>query len=302
MNLKIINLFFLCASIFLPSVSQAAVVRQFKNGKVLIENQDDEIEMNQEFFLINSQKKKVALIRISKIKDNKSIGILINGTAESGEHLLLKEELPAENILKFSDNNNNDEDSPTPAYRLSSKKKSLLLNLMNNSMSARESDAQAPTPNIDEVQMNGLSIGLTGTVDIPLNTWFEFRMILGYEPFTVSGTSRINGCDATTSRDCNANISYLSAGGYGRFDIYKSKILVWLGLGVTSKFPIAKKSTALKTDDLKLTSTYGWAIGAEYFLDHKKFIPFSIEQQYFINSDTVKAHILFLRTGVGLTF
>ncbi len=281
----------------------AAIVTQSKNGKVLIDNQRDEVEVSQEYYLLNLEKKKVAVVRISVVKKDKSIAYIIKGQSDGTESLLLKSEASVtDKIPTFKENTTNVETKPTTAYRLTQKKLSILLNLMTSTMSALEADAQPPNPQVENVQMTGTSIGITAAYDFPLRSWFEFRGTLGYEPFTVSGTSTITGCDLAKSQDCNADISYLSAGAYARFDIYKSQTSIWLALGTIAKFPIAKKSTALKTDDLKLAGAYSFAAGLEYFMNHKIFIPFSIEQQYFINTETVKANQLSIRSGLGIAY
>lgn len=293
-SLFFLFLLFLCAG-------QAAVVTQVKNGKVLIDNQNDEINIGQEFYLLNSSKKKVGLVQISAIKADKSIGMVISGKSEGNEKLIEKSDDPLKKESHDSDLNSTEE-KLSLTYRMTSKKISVLINIMANSMLARESNGVPPNPSVDEVQMTGNSFGLSGSMDYPLNNWFEFRIILGYEPFLVSGTSTITGCNNVTSTNCNANISYLATGAYARFDIYKSKTLIWVGFGANSKFPVAKDSTALKISDLKLTSAYGFAAGADYFLNNKLFIPLSLEQQYFLNSDTVKANLLMLRVGVGYAY
>lgn len=306
-NLKVNKLFPFLLPLFLillfVSHSESAIVTQSKNGKVLIDNQRDEVESGQEYFLLNSEKKKVALVRISTVKEDKSVGLVIKGKSDGTETLLLKSEAsPADKVPRFQENTTNVDTNPTTTYRLQQKKISLLLNMLSSKMTALEADAQAPNPNVDSVQMTGSSIGVTGAYDRPISSWFEFRGTLGYEPFTVAGTSVITGCDAATSRDCMAEISYLSAGAYARFDIYKSRTSVWLAIGSLGKFPIAKKSTALKTEDLKLAGAYSLAVGLEYFVNNKIFIPFSVEQQYFFSTETVKADQLSIRIGLGIAY
>lgn len=303
MNLKINNSVFFLIFLVFQSFAHAAIVAQSKNGKVLIDNQGDEVEANQEYYLLNTDKKKVAVVRISTVKDDKSIALILKGKADGTETLLLKSEAEkTDKVPRFQQDTTNVDINPTNTYRLRHKKLSLLLNTMTSKMTALEADAQAPTPNVDSVQMSGSSIGVTGTFDAPVSSWFEFRGTLGYEPFTVEGTSAITGCDLATSRDCSADISYLSAGAYARFNIYKSRTTIWLGFGTLGKFPLSKKSTALKTEDLKLAGAYAVAAGLEYFINNKIFIPLSIEQQYFFSTETVKANQLSLRTGLGFAY
>ena len=174
---------------------------------------------------------------------------------------------------------------------------------MFNTMSAKESDGVSPTPNIETVGMTGVSIGFTGTIDYPFKPWLEFRGTAGYEPFIASNTASIKGCDNTNSSNCNTNINYLVGGGYGRINLYQKNVLnLWTGLGINFRYPISKSSTAVRTSDLNLTTSYGFVGGGEYFFNYKEFIPFSIEKQFFKSSDTVTANLLSFRVGYGLSY
>jgi hypothetical protein len=169
---------------------------------------------------------------------------------------------------------------------------------MMNSMTAKEADGSSPTPNVEDVSMKGTSLGVTGVLDQPISNWFTLRGTAGYEPFKATGTATFLSCSGTTN--CTAEMGYLSIGGYARFEIYRANaLMIWGGLGGDMKYPISKSTSALKSDDLKLTATYGGAIGADYFISNKNFIPFSIEQQIFMPSDTVKANALVVRVGYG---
>ncbi|MFZ3229398.1 MAG: hypothetical protein WA160_04275 [Pseudobdellovibrio sp.] len=279
----------------------SAQVKQTKNNKVIIDNQDDIIEVGQDYYLVNIDNKKVAIINISAVKNGKSIATIIKGKSNGDETLQLKSG-PSSSEKVSQDAETSENTTPT-LYKYSAKKISLLVNLFNNSMTAKESDGASPNPHIEDVDMKGTSFGFTAALDRPLNSWFALRGTLGYEPFKASGTANYNGCDSTSSTNCTAEMNYLSAGAYARFDVYRAKALMtWLAVGGTTRIPISKSSTALKTDDIKMTATYAIALGADYFISNKFFIPFSLEQQTFLNSDTVKASVLAIRFGIGMPY
>lgn len=285
-----------------PAVFAAQVI-QVKNNKVMIDTQDEPLEVGQEFYLLNTDSKKVGLVQISVVKNGKAIGIVTKGKSGGDETLELKAGSKASSKISEDVEDADSGNSSTKTYRYGSKKLSLVLNLITNSMTAKESDGASPTPHIEDVSMTGSSFGLTGVLDSPVNSWFTFRGTVGYEPFKASGTANYTGCDSATSTNCTAEMTYLSVGAYGRFDFYKSNaLLAWGAIGGTTKLPISKSSTALKTDDIKITATYGLAIGVDYFMTHKMFIPFSIEQQTFMPSDTVKASVMMIRAGVGMAY
>jgi opacity protein-like surface antigen len=116
------------------------------------------------------------------------------------------------------------------------------------------------------------------------------------------GTSTLLACNNLTSTDCNANINYLSAGGYARFNLTKSRFQAWVAAGGTGKFPISKTTTALRSDDIKMTMTFALGGGFDYYLSNKTFIPASLEYQLFQSSETVSANIILIRAGYGWAF
>ncbi len=305
MLLKIARLLLCTLMLQFPFTAHAATVNQLKGSKVLIDNGTDDVEVGQEFYVVGSNKKNTgSILKITSVRGDKSVAMIVRGSASAGQSLKLKPLTKTkEKQPKPEDESDSITDAPPAAvYRYHSKKIALLLNAMSNTMTAKESDGIPPNPSIEDVTMTGSSVGLTATLDYPYNSWFEFRGTAGYEPFTVAGTAKINGCSNTTSKDCNASIGYLVGGGYARMNFYKNRFLIWAGLGMNGRFPISKTSTAIKTADLKLTSSYAVAFGTDYFLDFKTFIPVSLEQQFLQSSSTVSGSLLSIRVGYGLAY
>lgn len=276
--------------------ANAAKVVQAKNGKVLIDLEGESANPNQNAVLINAENKRVAIVQISQIKNGKAIATVTKGQAQGNEKVTLI-------LPKSGANTASGESTPSgnQAYRTTSKKMSVLLSLMSNSMTTKQSNG-ATTPITEDVSMKGSTFGVTGAVDWPFTSSLVLRGTLGYEPFKTTGTATTNMCDNVTSTNCTADISYLSAGGYARYDFNKSRNQFWAALGGTLKFPFSKSTTALKQDDIKMTMTYGVAGGMDFFLASKTFIPVSLEQQFFLKSDTVSASIFMIRVGYGQTF
>lgn len=276
--------------------ANAAKVVQAKNGKVLIDLEGETANPNQNAVLINAENKKVAIVQISQVKNGKAIGSVTKGQAQGNEKVTLI-------VPKgTSDAAVAESASGNQVYRTTSKKMSVVLSLMSNSMTTKQSDGVQPTPTTEDVNMKGSTFGVTGAIDWPFTSSLVLRGTLGYEPFKTTGTSTGLMCDGSTSTNCTADITYLSAGGYARFDFTKSKTQFWAALGGTLKFPMSKSTTALKQDDIKMTMTYGAAGGLDFFLSNKTFIPVSLEQQFFLKSDTVSASIMMIRVGYGQAF
>lgn len=295
MSMKTINL--LLIILFLSYRAYAVKITQIKDSKILIDLEDSTASLDQKLYLLNSENKKIAVANILQIKNGKAIAVIIKGKADEAKSIKLIEPGPA---TPPSETN-----SPTPIelFRLNASKFAVLLNASSSTMNTKQSDGTLPISNQEDVSLTGSSVGLSLSLDHPLNDWLIFRGTLGYEPFVVSGTSRFLSCANLSSTNCEASIDYLSAGAYVRINIYKSRVTFWGAGGGTTKYPITKSSTALRIDDIKTTFTFSGALGIDYFINNKYYIPVSGEYQLFQSSDTVSGTtILMLRAGFGWTF
>jgi hypothetical protein len=290
-------IFCLTQSVFAISILQS------KNNKILISMDGEKIQVGQTLILKNADGKVVAKALVTQAKGEKAIAAIKAGKADGSETVSLAggaaPAAPAEGDEMASDSFTKPSRSGAP--RLSAKRVALLLTLSMNSMQTKQADRSA-TPNVETVTLAGTGIGLAASVDWPLVPWLIFRGTLGYEPFTASGSGQFLSCNDGTSRDCTAAIDYLSAGGFARFNFNKSKYQFWGAAGGTGKFPISKNSTALRTDDIKLTVTFAGAAGLDWFISSSAFVPVSFEYQMFQSSDTVTANQILIRGGYGWAF
>ncbi|MCC2678114.1 MAG: hypothetical protein K0R29_690 [Pseudobdellovibrio sp.] len=293
--------FFFLVILLASQFAFAVSILQVKNNRILLSMDGEKLEVGQSIVLNNSDGKEVAKAIITQAKGEKAIATIKSGKADGSETVVvgtggtstpvMEEEVAADSFSKKSKGN----------PRLNAKKFALLLTASMNNMSTKQAD-RSVTPNIEDVKLTGMGIGLTGSFDYPLNTWLILRGTLGYEPFVAAGSGNFFSCDNGSSRDCTANISYLSAGGFARVNFTKSKFQLWGGAGSTGKFPISKSSTALRTDDIKLTVTFAVAGGADWFISNSSFVPLNFEYQMFQPSDTVTANQILLRGGYGWAF
>lgn len=298
---KIINLPIVIILAFSFSQTAFAVsIQQAKGNRILLSLDGGKLSVGQTITLKNSDDKTVATAVVSQVKGGKAIATIKTGKADGSETVSLGESSDdgaEENISPDSFSK-----KTKSVYRLNSTKFSGLLTIGMNQMNTKQSDGQTPTPNTENVPLKGNSFGLTGAMDYPFNNWLILRGTLGFEPLVAKGTSTLLACNNLSSTDCNANINYLSAGGFARFNLTKSRFQAWVAAGGTAKFPISKTTTALRADDIKMTMTFGAGGGFDYFISNKTFIPASIEYQLFQSSETVSANIILLRTGFGWAF
>lgn len=287
--------------LFFTSQSLAIKIIQTKGNKILLDLEDETVSVDQKFYLLNSNNKKIAIISIIQSKNGRALAVLNKGKTDGATSVeLIDSAISAE--VPTSEGGPKQADTKN-LYRYNSAIKITgLLTIATNNMNTKQSDGTQPVANQEDVPLKGSSVGITGAIDYSFNNWLILRGTLGYEPFNVTGTSNFLTCDNLTSTNCTAAINYLSAGGYVRFNLTKSRALAWLAVGGASKFPVSKTTTALKADDIGMTFTFAGAAGLDYFINNRNFIPASLEYQLFLSSDTVSANIIMLRIGYGWAF
>ena len=290
-----IKFFFLCfLSFFLiaNSVVQAGIIQQVKNDKVLMTLDDAQVQIGDQFYGINSDKKKTSVLEITTIKNLKAVAKIIKGTAQVND---TTEKKPISTILKSGN-------STTPTVPATQKNASVSKNnfirydrskfavnlLMSaDKISTKQTDTQ-PLPQSEDVDLTGNNFGIAASIDVQIIDWVDLRAFAGYEILKVKATSQFLSCAGKSSTDCNADINYLSFGGIIRFKYIKDNFEYWGGLGASIKQPLTKKSTALKEPDIARANTLIGAIGLDYYINNNYFVPVSFEyHKSFNESETV---------------
>ena len=298
--MKVFSLFL--TLIFLCSQSHAIKILQSKGNKVLFDLEDETLAVDQKLYLLNASNKKIAIVTVTQSKNGRAIAILNKGKTDGATGVELMDAAPISAEAPAEEGGTTAPTKSGGVFRLKGMKISGLLTIGINKMGTKQSDGTLPIPNQQDVALSGTSMGITGAIDYPFSSWLTLRGTFGYEPFVASGTSTIFACNNLTSKSCDANINYLAAGGYARFDLTKSKALFWVGAGGSTKFPMSKSTTALRSDDIKMTFTFAAGGGLDYFISNKSFIPASFEYQLFSSSETVSANIMLVRLGYGWAF
>lgn len=300
MFMKITINFLTLLMLFAASNANAIQILKTKENKVLIDLEGETASTDQFLYMLNEAGKKIGLAKIIQIKGERAIAVVTKGTARGTSSAAL---------LEMKKEDDDSEKSPSkktrseqPIYRPNAWKISSVLSYSMNNMKTKRSDGTLPTPNQEDVMLTGSSFGVAGILDYPFNKSFILRGTVGYEPYVGSGTAQFLSCGSLNTTSCDVNIQYLSAGGYVRYNLTNPANQFWMGLGVTGKYPIGKSSSALKTDDIQATMTYAIGFGMDYYLDASRFLPFSLDYQIFLNSDTVSANLIMLRGGYGWVF
>ncbi|MCK6597230.1 MAG: hypothetical protein L6Q37_02605 [Bdellovibrionaceae bacterium] len=97
-------------------------------------------------------------------------------------------------------------------------------------------------------------------------------------------------------------MSYVTLGVFSRINFNQSLFQYWVALGINLKYPISKKATALAEGDIGTTSSYSIVFGSDFSISQNFFVPISIEQQNFLNSDSVRTEMTLLKIGLGKFF
>jgi hypothetical protein len=84
LSVKKSAIFFAVSLVFASYSALAAKISQVKNNKVMIELDGESASVGTEFFALNPQNKRVALVRVTQVKGGRAIGEIKKGTAKAG--------------------------------------------------------------------------------------------------------------------------------------------------------------------------------------------------------------------------
>jgi opacity protein-like surface antigen len=302
MNYNLNKILLFLSSLLFFSPTFAGTIIQSKNNRVLINLDGDSANADDQFYVINKENKKVAIVKIAIVKKQKAIADVIKGKVSVGQTTQPRSQQTMTSAHTASE---------SPATKGSTFLRHDLIQIglhfkyMMNSISAVETDSTpAPATNTETVDMTGSNFGVAATMDYPLYNWLRVQGQGSYEMLDVKGTGQYNSCDGKTSKDCNAKITYLGLQGILRYDITKTQLNFWLGLGGAIKIPISKKSTALNITDLVHSDSFTLVAGLDYHLNNKSYIPVSFEYHLSQNtsSEVPKIDQMNLLVGYGFKF
>lgn len=299
---------FLSALIFLllytPWIN-ATTIQAVKDNKVLIDLEGASVEVGDEFFIIDAEsKKRFGILRISQVKPNKALGLVLKGRANKGQTLQAKArssisaDVTPEMIQKGTVPSAPSMTSDGGYLRVLKSSYGILGGLSSNSMSANVA-YNGPIGLVQsnvEMKGNGLSIG--GFYDYVVSTDIIARGYVGLDQFSVKGTSNEPACQK--SNDCNAEILYLASYGHLKWYPMKTKMRPWVGAGLGYLLAVSKSSNALK--NVSSSQVMSLAGGLDIQRSRREYIPISLEYTMYPPSSTVKAASISIRAGWGWNF
>lgn len=154
----------------------------------------------------------------------------------------------------------------------------------------------------DDVVLSEKGIGFSGVIDLLTNRAFGLRGTVDYDSFKGASSDNSLYCPSFSQSQCDVNLSYVTLGVFSRINFNQSLFQYWVALGINLKYPISKKATALAEGDIGTTSSYSIVFGSDFSISQNFFVPISIEQQNFLNSDSVRTEMTLLKIGLGKFF
>ncbi|MFM6929610.1 MAG: hypothetical protein ACKOX6_14165 [Bdellovibrio sp.] len=296
---SILLLGLLFSSFSMPAWS--ATISQIKGTRTLLDLEGAEPVAGDEFFVLNNSKKKVAVLRIRQVKGNKAVADILQGKVDVGFSLQAKGSSKSE--PKETSTPRREDDSgiaasnrDTSFSRTLKPSYGILGEYMMNSMQVAVKDALNKK---ETVSMSGSSFGVGGFYEYTLTRDISLRLLGAIEQFNVTGKSSIPGCDSKTSQNCDAKIMYASAYGLGKYYFWQSKYRYWAGAGGGFLIAVSKSSTALDAGAISTNQVLTLAVGGDWQLSRKNYIPISLEYNYFPPSETVNATGISIKVGYG---
>lgn len=298
----------------LQTSAWAASVTAVKNQKVLIDLSGASTSPGDEYFLVNPSGKKVAVIRIKQVKNNKALADILKGHADLGYTLQARagestptpdrsseKEQPEEKSARTNTDkkHSNEEESAardTTYLRTLKNSYGLVGKLLMNSMTVDITDSLGGK---GTASMSGSSFGVGGFMDFIATPDIAVDVEGALEQYNVTGTTRLssNGTPYANSTDYSTKITYLSAYGLGKYYFTKSKYRVWAGIGGGFLIAMSKSSNALNENNIATNQVANAAVGVDIQWNRKTYIPVTLEYTYFPPTSTVKATSIVLKAG-----
>lgn len=281
--------------IFFVSIrdAHAAKVSQVKGSKVLIDLDGDKMDIGDEFFTINTDGKKIGLIKISQTREGKAIGEISKGKAVAGNKLLQKN-----NNSTGSQATKNSDRNSTTNNRNKNSAGIIIGYHMQNMTASYKGGAENKTYSLD---MNGNNISYYGFYNYRYAPDISIELGLGLYKLNVATTISESVCIGGT-KNCFVDINYLNGSVLGKY-VMKMKHPFWFGAGVDFLMPTGKATTVLDKNNISFNQQFRLAAGMDlHIIGKSAYIPLQFDYSLFPPSAEVKASAISIRFGYGMYF
>lgn len=249
-----------------------------KGTKALIDISDlQHLKVGQSIHALNGKNKYSAILKIKQIKDGKAVAEIVKGRPLVGQTL-------APIQKKISKNKASKEPQIQSHW-------GLLIGFNSNTLNYKSNST-------GDLKLSGSSNSFKGFFQEDLSNQISIRIGVGLENLLVNGTSNTATCNP-----CKANISSFAFDAMIRSSIFSSLTLKpWLGVGLGFLIPTSKSTNFMDASKISARQHFQIAIGGDYFIDKKQFIPLEIVSSISPKSSQYSTEQTLIRIGYGQRF
>ena len=285
--------FILVLTVFLPtlfysSAVEAAFVEKVRGKQVLINNEDTDIQVGERYYLVVDGKRR-AIVKISKVRGGKSIGVVTKGRAVPDASVE-----PVRRVRPAFDDDGEEEQQPARRRRARRSPRdpdivavptTIIGGLVGFAM-----DSQTVTTNSRSVSMSGSGYSVKAFGDIPLSCRLGFIARGGIEQLELSGENE------------KTSIMYLTVDALLRYAFSEGTFVPFAAGGLGIHYPMSKNSTILDESKIAMTSVFFADVGLNYKMSEDLYLTAHVEYGYFPPSSTVNTNFIAIRAGAGWRF
>ena len=279
--IRFISLFlvFSCAA-------NAAHVSQIRGKEALIKNDDElEFSLGDKVFVISETGKKIGLLEITGIKDDKVVGTLLKGRFELGATI----------DQSYSDIRTSIQERAQYSGKINY---GLLLGQNSQAMAIQARDSSGQTENLT---LKGSNMAYKFFVDYNYSNNINIRSAVGVNPMNLSG-SPSNGAESFCSNtaSCDANFGYYSIESHVLYNFINMPTRFWGSIGYAYLFA-SQASTNVGALDTSIKSN--WNIPIQIGTDipfGNIFFPVFFQYAWFNSGSDIVTSSTGIFVGVGL--
>jgi len=252
-----------------PPVAWSAEISKVKDSQVLVVDFDGGV--GEQYFAIDGNGKRKAIITITKAKNGRAIGQITKGHAAVGYTLTLRGAGGA---------------GGSRSARRSGTSSLYIGGIFGYSIDSMQVPVLSRTQSL-----SGSGLSAKAAADYAFTDSLNLRLMGGYESFSANNTSY------------KTNISYVTLDAIGRFLFMpKSMISPWIGGGMGFAIPFSKSTDVLEEDSIATSTLLYVAGGADLHIGSGFYIPFQVDYSMFLPASDVKTSIIGIRAGLMFGF
>ena len=275
------------ATFLLSAMAQAATIKAVQSNKVLIDLGSDSANEGDLFFAMSPEGKKLGIIKITKTKGARALGMIVKGRAEKGWNATPRG-------TKQAAKPTNDNPPADKGHKTSSPMAyGGMLGYAMESQSVTLTTASGATAT---TSMSGNGFSGYGFFDYNFTDMWGVRAVGGIDSFSVGDS------DACPTGSCTTSITYGTVGGWGRMNIWSGDVNPWIGAGLVFLVPLSSSSTALASSSINTTYALVAGGGVDWKLSPDMFVPVQVEYAMFAPSSGVTTSWIAVRAGLGFHF